>query len=96
MAIAPTGVAFVVETETRTYDDRHLARVREQAAWLSRRGRRWLGNGALPVLCVVRAHGVQHLERDVLVVSIDRLTLALRNAVGAWCPTARRTLRVLG
>jgi Nuclease-related domain len=39
LAIAPTGMAVVVETKTRTYDDRHLARVREQAAWLWRR--RW-------------------------------------------------------
>jgi hypothetical protein len=40
VAIAPTGVAFVVETKTRTHEDRHVARVREQAAWLSRRRRR--------------------------------------------------------
>ncbi len=76
----------MVETKTRTYDDHQLARVREQAASLFRRRRRWLGNGALPVLCVVRAHGVQHFERDVLVVSIDRLTLALRNAADGVGP----------
>jgi len=40
VAMAPTGIAFVVETKTRAYDDRHLAGVREQAAWLSRRRRR--------------------------------------------------------
>ncbi|MGB8877244.1 MAG: nuclease-related domain-containing protein, partial [Solirubrobacteraceae bacterium] len=40
VAIAPTGIAATVETKTRTYDGRHLARVREQAAWLSRRRRR--------------------------------------------------------
>ena len=50
LAIAPTGVAFVVETKTRAYDNRHLARVREQAAWLSRRRRRWCRRGAVPVV----------------------------------------------
>ena len=40
VAIAPTGIAVAIETETRTYDRRHIARVREQAAWLSRRPRR--------------------------------------------------------
>ena len=80
LAIAPTGVAFAIETKTRTYDARHLARVREQAAWLSRRRRRWCRRGAVPVVCLVRAHGVQRVEHGVLVVSIDRLTLALRDA----------------
>jgi hypothetical protein len=55
VAIAPTGVAFAVETETRTFDVRHLAGVREMALWLYRRRRRWCRRGALPVLCVVRA-----------------------------------------
>jgi hypothetical protein len=40
VAIAPTGVAVAIETKTRTYDAGHLARVREQAAWLSRHRRR--------------------------------------------------------
>jgi Nuclease-related domain len=46
-AIAPNGVGFVIEIKTRTYDDRHLARVREQAAWLSRRRRRGCRRGAV-------------------------------------------------
>ncbi len=81
LAIAPTGVGFVVETKTRTYDHRHLARVHEQAAWLSRRRRRWCRPGAVPVVCLVRARGVQRLEQNVLVVSIDRLIPVLRSAV---------------
>jgi hypothetical protein len=81
LAIAPTGVGFAIETKTRTYDDRHLARVREQAAWLSRRRRRWCRRGAVPVVCLVRARGVQRLEQNVLVVSIDRLIPVLRSAV---------------
>jgi hypothetical protein len=80
VAIAPTGVAVAVETKTRTYDERHLTRVREQAAWLSRRRRRWARNGALGVMCLVRARGVERVEHDVLVVSIDRLTHVLRVA----------------
>jgi len=83
VAIAPTGVGIVIETKTRTYDGRHLARVSEQAVWLSRRRRRWCRCGALAVLCLVRVRGVQRCEDDVLVVSIDRLTPMLRIAAGA-------------
>jgi Nuclease-related domain len=81
VAIAPGGIGFAIETRTRSYDQRHLRRVWEQAAWLSRRRRRWCRCGALPVLCVVRGHGVQRWEDDVLVVSLDRLTPFLRSAI---------------
>jgi Nuclease-related domain len=87
VAIAPTGVAIAIETKTRTYDERHLARVREQAAWLSRRRRRWARNSALGIMCLVRARGVERVEHDVLVVSVDRLTRVLRAAAGL-CPDA--------
>jgi hypothetical protein len=80
VAIAPTGVAVAIETKTRTYDGRHLARVNEQAAWLSRRRRRWSHHGALAVLCLVRMRGVERCEDDVLVVSIDCLLPLLRAA----------------
>ncbi len=73
VAIAPTGVAIAIETKTRSYDVRHLARVHEQAVWLSRRRRRWCRHGVLAVLCLVRVRGMQRVEDDVLVVSIDRL-----------------------
>jgi hypothetical protein len=82
LAMAPTGVGFAIETKTRAYDDRHLGRVREQAAWLSRRRRRWCRRGAVPVLCVVHARQVQRVEHSVLVVSIDRLIPVLRTEVG--------------
>jgi Holliday junction resolvase-like predicted endonuclease len=88
VAIAPTGIAIAIETKTRTYDGRHLARVREQAAWLSRRRRRWTCNSALGVMCLVRARGVERVEHDVLVVSIDRLTHVVRVAAGMG-PDAR-------
>ena len=65
VAIAPTGIAVAIETKTRTYDAHHLARVREQAAWLSRRRRRWARNGALAVMCLVRVRGVERVEHDV-------------------------------
>jgi hypothetical protein len=86
VAIAPTGVAVAIETKTRAYEARHLARVHEQGVWLFRRRRRWCRHGALAVLCLVRARGVQRVEHDVLVVSIDRLTPALRSAAGALRP----------
>ena len=82
VAIAPTGVAFAIETKTRTFDARHLAHARQTAAWLHRHRRRWCRRGALPVLCVVRARGVQHVEDEVLVVSLDRLAPALRAGAG--------------
>jgi hypothetical protein len=82
VALAPTGVAFAIETKTRTYDERHLVRVHDQAAWLSRRRRRWSRRGTLAVLCLVRMRGVERLEHDVVVVSIDRLTRLLRIAAG--------------
>ena len=82
VAIAPSGIAIAIETKTRTYGARHLARVREQVAWLSRRRRRWACNGALGVVCIVRERGVERVEHGVLVVSIDRLTHVLRVAAG--------------
>jgi hypothetical protein len=88
VAIAPSGVAIAIETKTRTYDGRHLARVREQAGWLSRRRRRWAQDGPLAVMCLVRVRGVERVEHDVLVVSIDRLTHVLRVAAGMG-PDAR-------
>ena len=88
VAIAPGGVSVAIETKTRSYDQRHLARVREQVAWLSRRRRRWARSGALGVLCLVRARGLERVEDDVVVVSIDRLTHVLRVAAGMG-PDAR-------
>ena len=73
VAIAPSGVVVAIETKTKIYDARHLARVHEQTAWLARRRRRWGRRGALAVLCLVRMRGVERVEDGVLVVSIDRL-----------------------
>lgn len=79
LAIAPSGLAFAIETKTRTYNDRHLAVVQQQAAWLLRRRRRWCRLGAMPVLCVVRAAAVQRWQRGVLVVSLEALIPTLRH-----------------
>jgi len=80
VAIAPSGIAFAIETKTRAYDGRHLLRVREQAEWLSRRRSRWCPRGTLPVLCVVRDRRVERYDHDVLVVSLDCLVPTLRAA----------------
>jgi hypothetical protein len=81
VAIAPTGIAFAIETKTRTYDHSHLAKVNEQAAWLARHRRRWCPHGAFPVLCVTRGR-VEETQHDVLVVSVNRLVGVLRAAAG--------------
>jgi hypothetical protein len=77
----------MIETKTRSYDRSHLARVHQQATWLSHRRRRWARHGTLAVICPVNARGVERVEDDVLVVSIDRLTRVLRVAAGT--PPAR-------
>jgi Nuclease-related domain len=82
VAISPAGIGVAIETKTRSYDQRHLARVRKQAAWLSRRRRRWARNGALGVMCIVRGRGVERVEHGVLVVSVDQLAHVLRVAAG--------------
>ena len=45
-------------------------------------------SGALGVLCLVRSRGLERVEHDVVVVSIDRLTHVLRVAAGMG-PDAR-------
>ena len=82
VAIAPTGLAFAIECKTRTFDERHLAHARQTAAWLYRHRQRWCRRGALPVLCVVQARGLEEVCDEVLVVSLDRLAPALRARAG--------------
>ncbi len=89
VAIAPSGIAFAIETKTRTYDQRHVARVRDQAAWLWRRRRRWCRHGAVPVLCIVRERGVVRWEHGVLVVSLERLVPTLQHAAEARSASSR-------
>lgn len=82
VAIAPTGIAFAIETKTKTYTPAHLARVRGMAGWLFSRRRKWCRAGTVPVLCVVRGRHLERIEDEVLVVSLDRLLGALRSASG--------------
>ena len=84
VAIAPRdiGLVFAIETKTKTYRSEHVAHAAATARWLASRRRRWCPRGALAVLCVVRARGIERVEEDVLVVSIDRLPSALRTAAG--------------
>lgn len=82
VAIAPTGIAFAIETKTKRFEHRRLAAVREMAVWLYRRRRRWCRRGVVPVLCVVRARAVERIDDGVLIVSLDRLVRALRCAAG--------------
>jgi hypothetical protein len=78
VAIAPTGIAFAIETKTRTFEHRHLAAARAMAVWLRRHRRRWCRRGVVPVVCVVRARAVERMDNGVLIVSLDRLVPALR------------------
>lgn len=80
VAMSPTGLGFAIETKTRTFDASHVARVQDMALWLHRCRRRWCQRGAFPVLCVVRARGVERVDGQVLIVSLDRLVPALRVA----------------
>ena len=84
VVIAPrdVGLAFAIETKTKTYRHEHVAHAAATARWLASRRRRWCPRRALAVLCVVRARGIERVEEDVLVVSIERLPSALRTAAG--------------
>jgi nuclease-like protein len=92
VAITPhtVGLAFVIETKTRTYAAHQLARPAARAQWVVSRRRRWCPRGAVPVLRVMRPCGIQRSENGVLVLSIDRLTAALRDNARAWTRPALR------
>jgi hypothetical protein len=74
---SPSGLGFVIETKTLRYTRAHLARTADSARWLARRRSRYPA-GVCAVVCVTRARGTEQIEQDVLVVSLDRLLLALR------------------
>jgi hypothetical protein len=84
VAITPrqAGFAFAIETKTKTYRREHIAHAAATARWLASRRRRWCPRAALGVLCLVQTRGVQRVEGDVLVVSIDLLAAALRSTAG--------------
>lgn len=76
---SPSGMGFVIETKTLRYTRAHRSRTADSARWLTRRRWRYPG-GVCPVVCVTRARRVEHIEEEVLVVSLDRLMPALRRA----------------
>ena len=82
VAIAPTGLAFVIEVKSRSYTPEHLARVTSMARWLQARRRRWCPNDALPVLCIAEARSPDRIEAGVLATSRGQLLCALRTAAG--------------
>ena len=56
----------VIESKTRTYQDAHLRRLQEHAAWLARCRPLWCAHGVVAVLCLAGTYGVQRVEDDVL------------------------------
>jgi hypothetical protein len=73
----PCGMGFVIETKTLRYTRALLARTADSARWLARKRWRYPA-GVCPVICVTRARRTEQIEEGVLVVSLDRLLLALR------------------
>ncbi len=85
---SPCGMGFVIETKTLRYSDAHIVRTIEAARWLGRRRRRYPG-GVVAVVCVARALPVERVDRNVLIVSLDRLLPALRAAGAAESAASR-------
>jgi hypothetical protein len=94
VAVAPSGLAFAIETKTRRYEFEHLERTRACAEWV---GCRWHSRGGVyAVLCVTRAPTRCDVEHGVIVVSVDRLVDALVSTAASGAPqTARRPASVL-
>lgn len=84
LAIGPqwVGMAFPIETKTRSYVSHDLARITAIAMWLVRRRPTWCREGAVPILCLARARGVERWEAGVAVVSSDRLVAVLTRLAG--------------
>jgi Holliday junction resolvase len=83
VAIAPgEGLAFAIETKTRSYRPSDLARITAIADWLARRRARWCPQGAAPVLCLAARRGIESWQGGVAVVSADRLASVLSRLAG--------------
>lgn len=84
VAIAPpwTGIAFAIETKTRSYRPHDLQRVDTIALWLSGRRAGWCRQWAIPILCLAGARRVERWEAGVAVLSLDRLVPFLRRLAG--------------
>jgi hypothetical protein len=84
LAIAPpaSGVAFAIETKTRSYTLADLDRISRIAGRLAQRRRGWCRQAAIPVLCLAGTRGVERFEAGVAVVSLNRLVPVLRRLAG--------------
>lgn len=84
VAVAPrsVGLTFALETKTRTYSGQDVARIYSVADWLVRRRASWCREGAIPILCLAGARGIERCEAGVAVVSVDRLMPLLRRLSG--------------
>ena len=77
-----SGLAFAIETKTRTYRPHDLARDRPIAQWLAKLTAAGAACGAVPVLCLAGSHGIERWEAGVAVVSADRLVPVLTRLAG--------------
>jgi Nuclease-related domain len=68
IASGPTGV-FLIETKDRRYEERHLPRIKGQAAWLHDK----LGVWVTPVICIRARHGRPFRTKGVWVVPLNEL-----------------------
>src|SRR3954454_8568534 len=92
---APRRGGLRDRTKTLRYTRGHLVRTVDSARWLARR--RWRSPaGVCPVLCVTRARRSEHIEDEVLVVSLDRLMHALRGHAPPPAMVDRRDDRASG
>jgi hypothetical protein len=82
VAIAPTGVVVAIETKTRTYDYTTSPGCTSRQLGCHGVGGDGLATAHSPSCAWVRLRGVERVEHDVLVVSIDRLVSLLRVAAG--------------
>lgn len=84
LAIAPAaiGLAFPIETKTRRYTADDLARIQRIAGWMVRPRSGWSTHGAIPILCLAGAQGVERWEDGVAVVSPDLLIPVLSRLAG--------------
>jgi hypothetical protein len=82
VAIAPGSVVFAIETKTRAYASRDLARIVAVVGWLMHRRAAWCRQGAIAVMCLAGVRGVEYWEGRVAVVSVDRLVPMLRRLAG--------------
>lgn len=64
----PNGV-FLIETKARRYEDRHLARVKGQAAWLHDQLSVWV----TPVICIHAQRGRPFRAKGVWIVPLSEL-----------------------